>query len=270
MKFHSKIPALYTKACNIFAYNVGSPPATTSSDIDSFSNCITCTIHNPATTLSTCSTCCMQVVGNESIESIGIGKKIITVESSRMNQSHLRHLHPILLVIQCTVIHTYGTLITCSLPSCCHCAQVLTATVPLDNKDRACRWHYILRWVILNWRSSVTLHRELLSTFWPCVPTVLMMGQSFIGISEDSWWVWNDACIRDTIMVVRVVWCFSSLTYSPLFYNKIQGGDTSEKSGVKGGESVWGPTAFPDEFHPDNTHDKVLLCTSCGPVLFVF
>ena len=35
------------------------------------------------------------------------------------------------------------------------------------------------------------------------------------------------------------------------------GGDTAEKTGVKGGESIWGPTSFPDEFHPDNTHDKV-------------
>ena len=38
---------------------------------------------------------------------------------------------------------------------------------------------------------------------------------------------------------------------------QIQGGDTAEKTGVKGGESIWGPTSFPDEFHPDNIHDKV-------------
>ena len=37
----------------------------------------------------------------------------------------------------------------------------------------------------------------------------------------------------------------------------IQGGDSAEKTGVKGGESIWGPTSFPDEFHPDNMHDKV-------------
>ena len=37
----------------------------------------------------------------------------------------------------------------------------------------------------------------------------------------------------------------------------IQGGDSAEKTGVKGGESIWGNTSFPDEFHPDNMHDKV-------------
>jgi len=40
----------------------------------------------------------------------------------------------------------------------------------------------------------------------------------------------------------------------------IQGGDTAEKTGVKGGESIWGPVSFPDEFHPDNMHDKVSNC----------
>lgn len=41
------------------------------------------------------------------------------------------------------------------------------------------------------------------------------------------------------------------------FFEQIQGGDTAEKTGVKGGESIWGDTSFPDEFHPDNIHDKV-------------
>ena len=36
----------------------------------------------------------------------------------------------------------------------------------------------------------------------------------------------------------------------------VQGGDTSEKTGVKGGESIWGPVPFPDEFHAANLHDK--------------
>jgi peptidyl-prolyl cis-trans isomerase-like 3 len=36
----------------------------------------------------------------------------------------------------------------------------------------------------------------------------------------------------------------------------IQGGDTADKTGVKGGESIWGPHPFPDEFHPSNIHDK--------------
>lgn len=47
----------------------------------------------------------------------------------------------------------------------------------------------------------------------------------------------------------------------------IQGGDTAEKTGIKGGESIWGPTAFPDEFHPDNIHDKrgVLSMANKGP-----
>lgn len=31
----------------------------------------------------------------------------------------------------------------------------------------------------------------------------------------------------------------------------IQGGDTAEKTGSKGGESIWGPVPFPDEFHPN-------------------
>ena len=35
-----------------------------------------------------------------------------------------------------------------------------------------------------------------------------------------------------------------------------QGGDTADKTGVKGGESIWGPVAFPDEFHPNNVHDR--------------
>jgi peptidyl-prolyl cis-trans isomerase-like 3 len=36
----------------------------------------------------------------------------------------------------------------------------------------------------------------------------------------------------------------------------IQGGDTAEKTGSKGGESIWGAVPFPDEFHPSNLHDK--------------
>jgi peptidyl-prolyl cis-trans isomerase-like 3 len=36
----------------------------------------------------------------------------------------------------------------------------------------------------------------------------------------------------------------------------IQAGDTAEKTGSKGGESIWGPVAFPDEFHPNNIHDR--------------
>ena len=46
----------------------------------------------------------------------------------------------------------------------------------------------------------------------------------------------------------------------------IQGGDSAEKTGVKGGESIWGPTSFPDEFHPDNLHDKVCYVTLCTTV----
>lgn len=47
----------------------------------------------------------------------------------------------------------------------------------------------------------------------------------------------------------------------------IQGGDTSEKTGTKGGESIWGPVAFPDEIHPNNRHDKrgVLSMANKGP-----
>lgn len=36
----------------------------------------------------------------------------------------------------------------------------------------------------------------------------------------------------------------------------VQGGSTEDKTGVKGGESIWGDVAFPDEFHPNNMHDK--------------
>lgn len=36
----------------------------------------------------------------------------------------------------------------------------------------------------------------------------------------------------------------------------IQAGDTAEKTGSKGGESIWGAVAFPDEFHPNNVHDR--------------
>ena len=35
-----------------------------------------------------------------------------------------------------------------------------------------------------------------------------------------------------------------------------QAGDTAEKTGSKGGESIWGAVAFPDEFHPNNIHDR--------------
>jgi peptidyl-prolyl cis-trans isomerase-like 3 len=47
----------------------------------------------------------------------------------------------------------------------------------------------------------------------------------------------------------------------------IQGGDTAEKTGVKGGESIWGPVSFPDEFHPGNLHDRrgVLSMANKGP-----
>jgi cyclophilin family peptidyl-prolyl cis-trans isomerase len=36
----------------------------------------------------------------------------------------------------------------------------------------------------------------------------------------------------------------------------IQAGDTADKTGTKGGESIWGAVSFPDEFHPSNLHDK--------------
>lgn len=36
----------------------------------------------------------------------------------------------------------------------------------------------------------------------------------------------------------------------------VQAGDTADKTGVKGGESIWGAVPFPDEFHPNNLHDK--------------
>jgi peptidyl-prolyl cis-trans isomerase-like 3 len=36
----------------------------------------------------------------------------------------------------------------------------------------------------------------------------------------------------------------------------IQAGDTADKTGTKGGESIWGALAFPDEFHTSNKHDK--------------
>jgi peptidyl-prolyl cis-trans isomerase-like 3 len=47
----------------------------------------------------------------------------------------------------------------------------------------------------------------------------------------------------------------------------IQMGDTADKTGSKGGESIWGPVSFPDEFHPDNVHDKrgVLSMANKGP-----
>jgi peptidyl-prolyl cis-trans isomerase-like 3 len=47
----------------------------------------------------------------------------------------------------------------------------------------------------------------------------------------------------------------------------IQGGSTEDKTGVKGGESIWGDTSFPDEFHPQNKHDKrgVLSMANKGP-----
>jgi peptidyl-prolyl cis-trans isomerase-like 3 len=55
----------------------------------------------------------------------------------------------------------------------------------------------------------------------------------------------------------------------------IQAGDTAEKTGSKGGESIWGPVAFPDEFHPNNIHDRrgVLSMankgTCCGVRIFI-
>lgn len=36
----------------------------------------------------------------------------------------------------------------------------------------------------------------------------------------------------------------------------IQGGDTADKTGVKGGESIWGNVSFPDEFHHNNLHSQ--------------
>jgi peptidyl-prolyl cis-trans isomerase-like 3 len=47
----------------------------------------------------------------------------------------------------------------------------------------------------------------------------------------------------------------------------IQAGDTAEKTNSKGGESIWGPVAFPDEFHPNNLHDRrgVLSMANKGP-----
>jgi peptidyl-prolyl cis-trans isomerase-like 3 len=47
----------------------------------------------------------------------------------------------------------------------------------------------------------------------------------------------------------------------------MQAGDTADKTGTKGGESIWGNVAFPDEFHPDNVHDKrgVLSMANKGP-----
>jgi peptidyl-prolyl cis-trans isomerase-like 3 len=47
----------------------------------------------------------------------------------------------------------------------------------------------------------------------------------------------------------------------------MQGGDTADKTGTKGGESIWGNVPFPDEFHPDNVHDRrgVLSMANKGP-----
>ena len=47
----------------------------------------------------------------------------------------------------------------------------------------------------------------------------------------------------------------------------IQGGDTAEKTGTKGGESIWGDVSFPDEFNPQNLHDKrgILSMANKGP-----
>lgn len=47
----------------------------------------------------------------------------------------------------------------------------------------------------------------------------------------------------------------------------MQAGDTADKTGTKGGESIWGNIPFPDEFHPDNVHDKrgVLAMANKGP-----
>jgi peptidyl-prolyl cis-trans isomerase-like 3 len=47
----------------------------------------------------------------------------------------------------------------------------------------------------------------------------------------------------------------------------VQAGSTEDKTGVKGGESIWGDVAFPDEFHPNNVHDKrgVLSMANKGP-----
>ena len=39
-------------------------------------------------------------------------------------------------------------------------------------------------------------------------------------------------------------------------HDRCQAGDTAEKTGSKGGESIWGAVAFPDEFHPNNIHDR--------------
>jgi Cyclophilin type peptidyl-prolyl cis-trans isomerase/CLD len=51
----------------------------------------------------------------------------------------------------------------------------------------------------------------------------------------------------------------------------IQAGDTAEKTGSKGGESIWGAVAFPDEFHPNNIHDRrgVLSMANKGMYSFV-
>lgn len=47
----------------------------------------------------------------------------------------------------------------------------------------------------------------------------------------------------------------------------IQGGDTADKTGTKGGESIWGSVPFGDEFHPLHLHDKrgVLSMANKGP-----
>jgi peptidyl-prolyl cis-trans isomerase-like 3 len=55
--------------------------------------------------------------------------------------------------------------------------------------------------------------------------------------------------------------CTSGAYDGTLFHRNIKGfmmqaGDTADKTGSKGGESIWGAVPFPDEFHPSNLHDK--------------
>lgn len=79
---------------------------------------------------------------------------------------------------------------------------------------------------------------------------------------------YNDETVQRTLSDVSVMTLYRySLTSSCSFFYARKGGDTADKTGSKGGESIWGAVPFPDEFHPNNIHDKrgVLSMANKGP-----
>ena len=93
-----------------------------------------------------------------------------------------------------------------------------------------------------------------------CLCIVLIMSVTLhTSVGDIKLEIFCDTCPRTAFNFLALA---ASGAYDGTIFHRnikgfmVQGGSTEDKTGVKGGESIWGDVAFPDEFHPNNLHDK--------------